>query len=231
MQRASEPLSSGESSWTWLGAARSGDRAAREELVRRCTPVVRAYLAARWRGGPLESELDDAAQEVLIDCLRAGGALERSDPERPFRPFLRGVARTVALRFEQRHAGRAATALEDRELEARESHLSVVFDRAFAREVMREASEVQRARAQAEGGVKLRRVELLELRFQQGRTIAEIAKLWGEDPARVHHLYADARADFRAALREVVARRNGGAQADLERECDWMLAVLRRNGG
>jgi hypothetical protein len=69
---------------------------------------------------------------------------------------------------------------------------------------------------------------LLELRFQRGLSIAEIAKLWNEDAARVHHLYSDAREDFRAALREVVARRSGVAPADLERECDWMLEVLRR---
>lgn len=219
-----------DTSWTLIDSAREGDSAARERFAREYEPVVRAYFAARWRSGRLAGELEDAIQEVWIDCLRERGALERADPERPFRPFLSGVARTVALRFEQRR-GRAGDApLDEEEPQARETRLSVAFDRAFAQQVMREASDYQRARAAAAGGLKLRRVELLELRFQQGLTIPQIAELWSEDAARVHHLYADAREDFRAALREVVRRRNGGSEAALERECDWMLEVLRGGG-
>jgi RNA polymerase sigma factor (sigma-70 family) len=217
-----------ETSWTLIRSAQAGVDSAREEFARVYEPVVRAYFGARWTSPPLKAEIDDGVQDVFVDCLRGDGALGRSDPERPFRPFLFGVARTVALRFEQRAARGAASVLDDREFEARETRSSVVFDRALAMQVMREATGLQIASAQAEGGVKLRRAELLELRFQRGLSIAEIAKLWNEDAARVHHLYSDAREDFRAALREVVARRSGVPPADLERECDWMLEVLRR---
>jgi hypothetical protein len=106
----------------------------------------------------------------------------------------------------------------------------VVFDRAFARQVMREARELQREWARAAGGVQLERFELLELRFQRGLSMAEIARLWERDPARVHHLYADAREDFRRALLDVVGRRHGGRCGALARECDWMLEVLRSSG-
>lgn len=216
-----------ETSWTLIDAAREGDAVARERFARTYESAVRAYFGARWGRGPLASELDDAVQEVWIDCLRDRGALERADSGRPFRPFLYGVARTVALRFEQRRGRAEAAPIEADEHEARETRLSVAFDRAFAQQVMREATELQRARAAAAGGVKQRRVELLELRFEHELTIPQIAERWNEDPARVHHLYADARADFRDALREVVGRRNGGHGAALERECDWMLEVLR----
>lgn len=217
-----------ETSWTLIDSARDGDQAARERFAREYEPIVRSYFGARWRTGTLASEIDDAVQEVWIDCLRERGALERADPERPFRPFLAGVARTVALRFEQRRARGEAIAMEEESHEARETRVSVAFDRAFAQKVMRDASELQRARAAAAGGVKLRRVELLELRFQDGLTIPQIAALWGEDAARLHHLYADARADFLEALRDVVRQRGGptGGEA-LERECEWMLSVLR----
>jgi len=220
-------VSKHETSWTLIRSAQAGEDRAREEFARVYEPVVRAYFGARWSTPPLKHEIEDGVQDVFVDCLRADGALGRSDPERPFRPFLFGVARTVALRFEQRAGRHDATALGERDIEARETRSSVVFDRALAMQVMREATEVQRAGAQAEGGVKLRRVELLELRFQRGLSIAEIAVLWNEDAARVHHLYSDAREDFRGALREVVARRSGVAPGDLERECDWMLEVLR----
>ena len=216
-----------ETSWTMIDAARAGDDDARERFARDYAAVVRAYFAARWARSRLSNEVDDAVQEVFIDCLREQGALERSDPSRPCRPFLYGVARTVALRFEHR-AGRAELAeLDGEDREARETRLSVAFDRAYAVAVMREAGELQRARAQERGAVHLRRVELLELRFQLGLTIADIAARWGEDAARVHHVYADAREDFREALREVVRQRSGGHAADLERECDWMLEVLK----
>ena len=61
-------------------------------------------LAARWRSSSQSSELDDAVQEVFVECFRAGGVLKRVDASRPggLRPFLFGVVRNVALRFETR---------------------------------------------------------------------------------------------------------------------------------
>src|SRR5262245_51559766 len=167
-----------ETSWTLIDSARGGDPRAREEFARSYAPVVRAYFAARWSSGRLQADIDDGVQEVFVDCLREGGALARSDSARPFRPFLYGVARTVALRFEQRRGKLPPTEIAAEEPAARDTRLSVIFDRAFAVQVMREATEVQRAGARAQGGAKQRRVELLELHFQQGRSIAEIAKLW-----------------------------------------------------
>jgi RNA polymerase sigma-70 factor (ECF subfamily) len=74
----------------------------RQELARRYLGVVRAYLAARWRGAALRDDLDDAVQEVFVECFRQGGALEAAGADRvpSFRAFLYGVIRNVARRFE-----------------------------------------------------------------------------------------------------------------------------------
>lgn len=220
-----------ETSWTLIDAARQGDEVARERFAREYDSAVRAYLGARWARGRLAAETDDAVQEVWLDCLRESGALSRADPTRPFRPFLLGVARTVALRFERRQARAAATEGEGDSPEARDTRASQAFDRELARRVMSEASELQRARAAAAGGLRRQRVELLELHFQHGLSVPQVAERWGIDASRVHHMYADAREDFREALREVVSRRNGTPLGDaaLERECDWMLEVLRNS--
>src|SRR5262245_61258276 len=94
--------------WTEIHAAAVGGAADREPFALRYGPVVRAYLAARWRGSPCLADLDDAVQEVFVECFRRGGALERVEPDRAggFRPFLFGVVRNVALRLEARRARR-----------------------------------------------------------------------------------------------------------------------------
>src|SRR5437870_13493007 len=102
------PTSATESTcWTLTRGAAAGDAADRDAFGRRYAPVVRAYLAARWRHTPLRQHLDDAVQDVFLACFRAGGALDRADADRgDFRPFLYGVARNVALRYEASHARR-----------------------------------------------------------------------------------------------------------------------------
>src|SRR5262245_53461076 len=62
--------------WTVIRAAAAGSPADREELGRRYLGVVRAYLAARWRGSARRDDLDDATQEVFVECFRQGGAVE-----------------------------------------------------------------------------------------------------------------------------------------------------------
>jgi DNA-directed RNA polymerase specialized sigma24 family protein len=106
--------------WTVIRAAAAGSPADRDEWARRYLGVVRAYLAARWRGSPLRQELGDAVQEVFVECFRQGGALEAAGAGRvlSFRAFLYGVVRNVARRFESRPV-RAAAALPD--VEARKA--------------------------------------------------------------------------------------------------------------
>jgi len=72
----------------------------------------------------------------------------------------------------------------------------------------REAAQVQAEQARHGGPAALRRVELLHLRFHDGLPIREIAERWQADAAQVHHDYARARQEFKAAR----ARRSNPAK-------------------
>lgn len=186
---------------------------------------MRAYLGARWRGSPLTQEVEDAVQEVFVDCFREGGALARVDSGRPFRPFLYGVAQMVARRHEERRSRGRLTEQAGSSLEvpAGLESPSEVFDRAWARSVMEEAAARQAERAQSEGEAAQRRVELLELRFGEGLPIREIAKRWQVDSDRLHTEFARARREFRSALREVVSFHHPGSVAEVDQECCRLL--------
>src|SRR5262249_51036969 len=158
----------------------AGSAADREQFAHRYGPVVRAYLAARWRASPCLAELDDGVQEVFVECFRQGGVLERIDPGRAggFRPFLFGVVRNVALRVEAGRAGRRGapppSGVDLDAVPAEEESLSRVFDRAWAKALVREAARLQEERARQAGEGARRRVELLRLRFQEGLPIRAI---------------------------------------------------------
>lgn len=212
-------------SWTVVHAAAGGSAAHRDELARRYLGVVRAYLAARWRGSPLRHEADDAAQEVFVECFREGGLVEAAASGRvpSFRAFLFGAIRNVARRFEAR---RVPATLPPGEAGAREEDQSRLFDQAWARAVMVEAAELQKSRAAQRGGEAARRVELLRLRFEEGLPIRAIAERWGEDAAALHHAYALARKEFREALLEVVAFHHPASPAEVEQEAAGLLRCL-----
>jgi RNA polymerase sigma-70 factor (ECF subfamily) len=211
--------------WTVIRAAAAGSLADREQLARRYLSVVRAYLAARWRGSALLGELDDTVQEVFVECFRRGGALESAGAGRvpSFRAFLYGVVRNVARRFESRPARPGP--LPD-EIDTNEESQSRLFDRAWAQTIMAEAARRQRERAVERGPEALQRVELLRLRFEENLPIRTIAERWGVDPAAVHHAYALARKEFRAALLEVVAFHHPGSPEALEQEAAGLLKAL-----
>jgi RNA polymerase sigma factor (sigma-70 family) len=216
----------GDTIWNEIERARRGDGDAQSLFTRRYEPVVRAYLVARWRGSPLDGEVDDALQEVFVDFLN--GALARADPDRPFRPFLYGVVRNVALRFEERRARNRAVPLESeltRALEADDAAASRIFERAWAEALVQEARDLQARRASSDEAAS-RRVELLEMRFGDRLPIRTIAERFGEAPDRVHRQYAQARLEFLRALRSVVRRHHGGAAGGIDEECRRLLACF-----
>jgi RNA polymerase sigma-70 factor (ECF subfamily) len=69
-------------------------------------------------------------------------------------------------------------------------------------------------------------VELLRARFHEGLPIRDIARRWGTDAAALHHEYAKARQEFKAALLEVVAFHHPGSPTEVEQECANLLAHL-----
>jgi RNA polymerase sigma-70 factor (ECF subfamily) len=219
--------------WTLIRQAAAGHEQARAEFGLRYAGAVRSYLAARWQGARLVQELDDAVQDVFVECIRQGGLLERAEDDRPggFRAFLYGAARHVAQRIERRQAlqgTREPTVDADlRHAASRDEALSRVFDRALARSIMREAAERQAVLAAERGEEAQRRVELLRLRFQEGLPIRDIAALWGAEASDVHRQYAKAREEFRTALRDIVLTHQPQAPDDVDRECAQLLALLK----
>ena len=71
-----------------------------------------------------------------------------------------------------------------------------------------------------------RRVELLRRRFSDGAPIRDLAREWGVDADRLHHEYARARDEFRAALHAVVALECGGTSGDVARQCAELVQLL-----
>jgi RNA polymerase sigma-70 factor (ECF subfamily) len=211
--------------------AAAGDREARSRFGHTYLPVVRSFLEARWRATPLAAEVDDAVQEVFVECLRQNGVLSRADAERgDLRGLLFGVARNVAARLEERARKRlrqdrdAGSALDA--IPAREPSLSMVFDREWARTLMRLAGERMRALAEnASAGARLR-IELLRLRFTEGLPIREIATQWEVDPDAVHRAYAKAREEFRKCLRRIVAEHTVRTEVDLDAEVARVFELL-----
>ena len=234
-----DPSSMSESNltcWTMVEGAARGDAGARAWFAAEYGPLIARYLSVRWAGTRRMQEIEDASQEVFLECYRDGGVLARADRDRgaSFRGFLLGAVRNVARRIEARAPREAReTPLDPAAPEnaSDEASLSVVFDRAWAKKIMAEAAREQREVArnavseETVGGAE-RRVELLRLRFQEDRPIRAIAAEWGEDPAHLHRQYALAREEFRRALFTVLARYQGGDASNLEQECAFLLSLL-----
>jgi RNA polymerase sigma-70 factor (ECF subfamily) len=88
------------------------------------------------------------------------------------------------------------------------------------------AADRQRAWAVSAGPAALRRVEILQLRFGEDLPIRDIAARLDEPADRVHREYAKAREEFKQALRAELALHGQGTAADVERECQDLLAAL-----
>jgi len=216
--------------WTLIECAAAGDRSAREAFAEHYLPLVRDYLEARWRARLSRTELEDAVQDVFLECLKSEGVLERNRERRGrgFRGYLLGAVRNVALRIEERGA-RRLDGDRHSELElvpTEEASTSRVFDRSWAATIMRQAAERQQEEARARGVAALRRVELLRRIFQDGQRIADIAREWGEPPEELQRQYARARKEFAGALRETVAFHAPGSDAAIERECAELIDLL-----
>jgi RNA polymerase sigma-70 factor (ECF subfamily) len=219
-----------------IQSAAAGNDADREEFVKRYSPVVRDYLAARWKSPSWRTLVDDGVQDVFVECFRSGGILSRADANRPggFRPFLFAVVRNVALRIETKQARRhererrATDPIDLDEVPATEEGLSKEFDRAWAKALVGRAATLMMSRARSAGDGALRRANLLKLRFFDGLPIREVAKQWAVDPAALHHDYARARNEFRSVLEELVAFEHPGRPEEVREECRALLSLLNR---
>ena len=200
-----------------IRGAAAGEPEQRSLFVRSYAPVIRAYLRARWRGSALIQDVDDAVQEVFLDCFKQDGVLDSADPAREFRPYLYAVVRNVARHAETRRARNKEHSLPSGIEPAHDEELSQVFDRAWALAV------VQAALKRVEDP---RHVELLRLRFHEDLPIREIAKRWDAEPDKVHRAYAKARAAYGSALVDVVLFHQPGNRENALREARRLLALL-----
>jgi RNA polymerase sigma-70 factor (ECF subfamily) len=218
--------------WTVIRAAAAGSPGDREDFALRYGPVVRAYLTHRWRASSCREEVDDAVQEVFVECFKQDGILDRAEPGRPggFRSFLYGVVQNIARRCETRRARAREQQVPPghrlEEIAGEEESLSHMFDKAWAVALVREAARLQEQHARQADPAALRRVELLRLRFHEGLPIRDIAQRWQMDAAVLHHEYARARKEFKEALTEIVAFHHPGSPVEIDQECDKLLSLF-----
>jgi RNA polymerase sigma-70 factor (ECF subfamily) len=217
--------------WTLIHAAAAGDERERNKFAARYLDADRAYLGARWSNSSYLQLVDDAVQDVFVECFRDEGPLSRVDATstRSFRAFLYGLVRNVARRLEAeqgRIAAKFSESPNDIEVASDETALSKVFDRTWAKSIMRQAAEYHKESASADGPEASRRVELLRLRFTDGLAIRQIAELWEVDGAMLHREYSKARLEFHAALLHVVRFHHPGSDAEVEQEAQALLELL-----
>ena len=219
-------------SWSLIKRAAAGNPADRDAFAARYQQVVGAFFCARWKLPLDHYEVQDAAQEVFLECFKENGVLQRADPEsgNAFRAFLYGVARRVAARVEHRISSRreqdADTAIRLEAIENSEVTLSRAFDRAWARLVTTEAGKLAFAR-EKDRPVRRQGLLALQLRFAKGLPPREIAKRLDMDVATVYERLRGAKKDFRAAFLEVMAAYNPDAtEAELVKRCRELAAQL-----
>jgi RNA polymerase sigma factor (sigma-70 family) len=217
----------GETCWSLVAGAAAGDTLACSRFGRTYLPLVRGFLALRWRGTRLVDEVDDVTQDVFVECFRPGGPLAHADAAKgDFRGYLFGVVRNVALRAEAQARRRPQPDPRPSPPDAADGDPSVsqLFDREWARMLMREAGK--RMLDQATDGKSRLRVELLRLRFGRELSMAEIATRLETDLAALHRQYARAREEFRICLRSVVAFHCVRTETGLDDECRRLFELL-----
>ncbi len=220
-----------ETPWSMIAAAARGDDAAQHRFHRLYASTARAFLTRRWRRRVLANDIDDALQDVFLECFRQQGALSRAESGRgEFRGFFLGIVANIAARFERRLSRSRLRAQTDVatsiDVATDATRVSIAFDRAWARSLMQEAGRLHRTRAGDDADAR-QRIDLLRARIVDGRAIRHIAAEWEVDPDLLHRAYARARREYYACLREVVARHCG--PKSIESECQWLLEILGRN--
>lgn len=224
-----------QTSWTLIDAAAKGRAEDRERVARLYAPLVRRYLAARWRLSGDHEQVQEGVQDAMLQLFKPGGALQNADPAQSggFRAYLYGLVRNVALMIE-----RSARRRQDRSepsgidldhIEQSEATLSQVFDREWARMIAQRArvrmlENLRGKQPDAEGEQKHEKGQeiyrCLELRYTEGLAPRDIAEQLGRDVKVVYELLRSARNEYRRALLETVGEfYPGRTYAELEDTC------------
>lgn len=220
-------------SWSIVLGAAAGQPSERERFSRTYGPVIKSYLAARWRVPFDDPEVDDGMQEVFMQIWKPDGALRSVDPSRAggFRAFLFGIVRNVALmieRSDRRRRRRVATesALGGEPVVSKGPTSSEVFDRAFVEAIAREARGrvVQRLAAK---GASIDHARVLEMRYADGLPPREIAARLEVPVEAIYEGLRRAKAEYREAVLDVLAfHQPGASRAELEERFSELGGVL-----
>jgi len=182
-----------------VALARSGDRAAADELANRFTKP--AYLVAlQLLGNPEDAR--DAAQNAL---MRFFARLDRLEPGRPIRPWLFTIVRNAARDLARRRSVRRSDSLD----EAREEFGAEVIDTTADPEADRRRHELRRDIWRALGRLTPKEREILVLRDYQDLTYAEIAAVLSVPVGTVMSRLHRARRSLRALLEADYGPRSG----------------------
>ncbi|MFT6082700.1 MAG: DNA-directed RNA polymerase specialized sigma24 family protein [Planctomycetota bacterium] len=220
-------------SWSLIRRAAAGDAEDRERFAARYAPVIRGYFSTRWHLPLSHERVQDASQEVFVQCFRQGGVLASANPElgSGFQAFLYGVARRIGANLDRRLGHLKAKEIDghsdfDECAISSELALSKSFDRAWASLVAREAGDLARARAEGHAA-RLAGLEALQLQFFEGLQPREIAERRGVAAEAIYESLRLAKKDFRAAFVEVMATYNPHCtEAELKQKCIDLVAHL-----
>jgi DNA-directed RNA polymerase specialized sigma24 family protein len=236
------PGSMGETRWTWVRLAADPD--CREALLY-LDSILRQYLAPlrmhlRSKFGMSEQDAEDLVQGFVERCILLGKLLEKADPKvGKFRTLL--LCSLDHFVADERSKQQAAKRYPPGGIVPLDSVVgiaevsvsdatSIEFDRAWARSVLRQASEKTRVFYQTRGRPQLWSLfEEAALSSQAGRaSLDELARKHGfETPRQASNALITVRRKFGSTLREVVraytARQDG---SDPERCVDEELHDL-----
>lgn len=203
-------------SWQEALAAARGDAAARAVFWLHHVRRIHAWLWLRWRHGTLRSSIDDATQEVYLECFRPGGAFAHFDPARAHHgvlPFLHAVVRNVAQRFERSRRRERAHQIDYavEHTTFADAPLTTSGDATIDRERLAAALDHLDDGDPEPGGPHSLRT-FVRLHFEEGRPVREIARAWQAPPTLVHELRRRACRRLRACLRRIGAPRDQPAR-------------------
>lgn len=212
-----------ETSWTMILAAAGGDARQRARFARHYEELLRRCLS-RWTRAPREP-LDDLVQEVLLQCLKSGGVLERAASSRPpsFRRYLLGVLRNVARRSEDPERQRRPVPLDAEQLPADDAY-EQTFEREWGRMLVRHALSLLRDAAEDTDAQE--RTRVLELRIE-GLPVREIARRLDKPAERVHRDYARVRREFRRHMETALVFHEPSLRHCSRAELENLLGTLR----
>ena len=176
-----------------LQRVQRGDVEAFTPLVRRHLPALRAFVALKL---PVPHLADEVAHETFVFAFRH---ILEFDPRRPFRPWLRAVAWSLVRAELQRFAREQVNRSRLEQLQLAELQLGSV-----------EATPPDKAdwleECLGELPAHLRR--LIDARYRQGQTTAEIAAHWGRTEEWVRVTLFRARRQLRACIETKLAGRS-----------------------